>query len=62
MQATQVCISRGMGKEDVAHIDSGMLLSHRKESNDAICSNTHGDLEMTIPSDSESRSAVSGSL
>ena len=35
-------ISRGMDKEDVMHIYNGVLLSHRKELNNAICSNMDG--------------------
>ena len=31
-----------MGKEDVVHIYSGVLLSHKKEQNNAICSNMDG--------------------
>ena len=31
-----------MDKEDVVHIDSGILLSHKKEWNNAICSNMDG--------------------
>ena len=30
MEATQMSISRGMDKEDVVHIHSGILLSHKK--------------------------------
>ena len=33
-------IHRGMDKEDVVHIHNGILLSHLKEWNNAICSNT----------------------
>ena len=33
---------RGMYKEDVGHIYNGMLLSHKKEWNNAICSNMDG--------------------
>ena len=51
-----------MGKEDVVHIDNGTLLSHKKELNNTICSNMDGDLEMIIPSDSESHSVVTDSL
>ena len=32
-------ISRWMDEEDVVRIDNGVLLSHKKEQNDAICSN-----------------------
>ena len=31
-----------MDKEDVVHIDNGILLSHKKEWNNAICSNMDG--------------------
>ena len=32
----------GMDKEDVVHIYSGILLSHNKEQNNAICSDMDG--------------------
>ena len=32
-------IDRGMDKEDVGHIYNGILLSHKKERNNVICSN-----------------------
>ena len=35
-------IDRGMDKEDVVHIYSEVLLSHKKEWNNAICSNIDG--------------------
>ena len=35
-------IDRGMDKEDVVHIYNGILLSHKKEQNNAICSNMDG--------------------
>ena len=35
-------IDRWMDKEDVAHIYHGILLSHKKEWNNAICSNMDG--------------------
>ena len=35
-------IDRGMNKEDVVHIYNGILLSHKKEWNNAICSNMDG--------------------
>ena len=35
-------INRGMDKEDVIHIHGGILLSHWKEWNNAICSNMDG--------------------
>ena len=39
MEATYMSIDRGMAKEDVVHIYNGLLLSHKKEQNNAICSN-----------------------
>ena len=33
---------RGMDKEGVAHVYDGILLSHKKEWNSAICGNTDG--------------------
>ena len=33
---------REMDKEDVVHIYNGILLSHKREGNNAICSNTDG--------------------
>ena len=35
-------IDRRMVKEDVVHIYSGILLSHKKERNNDICSNMDG--------------------
>ena len=35
-------IDRWMDKDDVVHIYSGILLSHKKEWNNAICSNMDG--------------------
>ena len=35
-------IDRWMDEEDVAHIYNGILLSHKKEWNNAICSNMDG--------------------
>ena len=32
-------IDRGLDKEDVVHIYNGILLSHKKERNNAICNN-----------------------
>ena len=33
---------RGVGKQDVVHIYNGILLNHKKEWNNAICSNMNG--------------------
>ena len=35
-------INRGIDKEDVVHIYNGILLSHKREQNNAICSNMDG--------------------
>ena len=34
-----VSIDRGMDNENVIHIHNGILLGHKKEQNNAICSN-----------------------
>ena len=35
-------IDRGVDKGDVIHIYNGILVSHKKEGNNAICSNMDG--------------------
>ena len=35
-------INRGLDKEDVVYVYNGILLSHKKEGNNAICSNMDG--------------------
>ena len=42
MEANKVSINRWIDKEDVVHIYNGILLRHKKEWNNAICSNTDG--------------------
>ena len=44
MEATLISIDSGMDKEVVVHIYicSGILLSHKKEQNNTICSNMDG--------------------
>ena len=42
MEATYMSINRGMDKEGVVHIYTGILLSHRNEWNNAIFSNVDG--------------------
>ena len=52
-------INRGMDKEDVIHRYDGILLSHKKEQNNAICSNvdaardyhTKSERKRQIPND-----------
>ena len=39
METTQMSIDRWPDKEDVVHIYNGIVLSHKKEWNNAICSN-----------------------
>ena len=39
METTLMSIERWMDKENVVHIYNGILLSHKKERNNAICSN-----------------------
>ena len=39
MEAIKMSIDGGMDKEDVIHIYNRILLSHKKERNNAICSN-----------------------
>ena len=46
-------INRGLGKEDIVHIYNGILLSHKKEQNNAICSNRDGPRNYTKWSNSE---------
>lgn len=52
MEATEMSINRRRGK-DVVHIHNGVLLSHKKEWNRAICSN------MDATRDSHSKSSQS---
>jgi len=35
-------INRGMDNKDVIHINSGILLSHKKEGNNVICRDVGG--------------------
>ena len=42
MEAAYMSVSEGMGKEDVVHTDNGILLSHKKEWNNVICSHMNG--------------------
>ena len=39
METTLMSINRGRDKEDVVHIYNGILVSHKKERNNAICNN-----------------------
>ena len=42
MKTMYMSISRGVYKDNVMHIHNGILLSHRKERNNSICSNMGG--------------------
>ena len=42
MEATEMSINRGMDKENVVHIYNGILVSLKKEQNNAIFSNMDG--------------------
>ena len=42
METTSIFIDRWMHKEDVVHIHKGILFSHKKEWNNAICSHVDG--------------------
>ena len=39
METTQMSTDRGVDEEDVIYVHNGMLLSHKKEQNNVICSN-----------------------
>ena len=40
METTEISINRWMDKEDMVHIYNWIQLGHKKEQNNAICSNT----------------------
>ena len=42
MGTISMFINRGMDKEEVAHIYSGIFLNQKKDSNNTICSNMDG--------------------
>ena len=42
MEANYMSSNRGVDKEDVIHIQNGILLSHKKEQNCAICRDADG--------------------
>ena len=42
METAHMSTDRRMDKEDLVHIYSGILLSHKKEWKNAICSNVDG--------------------
>ena len=49
IETNEMSIDRWMGKQDAVHIYSGILLSHKKEQNNAICSDV--DREIVILSE-----------
>ena len=48
MEATKMSTNRWMDKADVVYIYNGILLSHKKEWNNAICSNIVGPKDYPI--------------
>ena len=44
-------INRGMDKDDVGHIYNGILFSHKKEQDNAICSNMDGPILSELEKD-----------
>lgn len=42
MEANYMPINRGADKADLIHTQNGILLRHKKEENNAICSNADG--------------------
>lgn len=50
MEATQVSIDRGLDKEDVVHVHSGVLLSHKNAWTMPFAA-LQMDLEIIIPSE-----------
>ena len=54
MEANYMLINREVDKEDVIHIQNGVLLSHKKEQNNANCSNMGGP-HFTILSEASQR-------
>ena len=42
MEATKMSINRGLDKENVIHIDNGILCGHKKEWNNAMYNNMNG--------------------
>ena len=45
IKITKRSFDRGVDKEDVVHIYNGILLSHKKRRNTAICDNMNGPWE-----------------
>ena len=53
MEATQMPINREINREDMLHMYSGILLSHKKEQTNAICSNMDEPLILSEMSQTE---------
>ena len=51
METTETSIDRWVDSEDVVHMYNGILLSHKKEWNTAICSNMEATGEYPIKSE-----------
>ena len=51
METTETSIDRWVDNEDVVHIYNGILLSHKKEWNNAICSNMEATRDYHIKSE-----------
>ena len=49
MEATSVSINGQVDKENVAHVYNGILVSHKKEGNLAICDNIDGSRGHNVP-------------
>ena len=52
MEAKQMSIDRWMGAEGVVHVCNGILLSHKKEQNNAVCSDVDGSEDGPMTPDS----------
>ena len=45
LQIYKISINRGMDKEGMVHMFNGILLNHKKERKNVICSNMDGHVE-----------------
>ena len=59
MATVQVSIDKWMDTEDVVYIHSGILISHKKEQNNAICSNMNGLRDCLLWSKSDKERQIS---
>ena len=58
MEAAQVSINWWMDKEDVVYIYNGMLPSHKKEWNHAICNNMDGGESIMLSKISQKKTNI----